>query len=105
MATTLSINVQSPCTGDQLVTKHDTLFYAGPSGDFTYATINRGPSESRWRLVVFDYNRSTACTPIQEFLQDTPNANDPTGVYYGIDTGGDPDPDPDKGEAVVNAWP
>jgi hypothetical protein len=103
VSTSLKIEVSSPCTGEGIVLKQDPTFYAGSNGDFTYAIVSRSPSDTQWRMVVFEYSRSTACTPTAEFEQETPNASDPTGRYIGYDSSGNPSSS--GGTAVVSTFP
>ena len=103
MSLSLRIAVATPCTGEQLVIKQQTNFYAGSTGDFTYGIVSKSPSAAGFSMVVYDYGRSTACTPSVDFVQDPPDANDPTGLYVGRDSNGDPDPS--VATATVTVYP
>lgn len=103
MSLSLRIDVTTPCTGEQIVNKQDPRLYAGSSGDFTYAVLSSASTAVPWRIVVYDYSRATACTPVTEFIQDPFNPNDPTGDYSGVDSNGDPDSS--LGTATVSTFP
>ncbi len=97
MPTDYLISVDSPCSGDQTVTQQGTNVYGGGQGDFTYALLNLDPNETRWKFTVYDYERTTACSPSKTFLQDPPgDASDPSGDYSEV--GG-------SGSASVTAQP
>ena len=90
------INVNSPCTGDQIVNKVAPTHYTGAAGDFTYAVLTRSPSSTTWRFTIYDYSGAPACFPNKTFEQITPNASDPAGTYKCLDA---------EGEALVSDFP
>lgn len=89
-----SIDVVSPCTGEQLVNKVETYLYAGSGGDFAYAILTKPANEDAWQFTIYDYS-SSPCSPTKTYNQVTANANDPKGSYTC----------PSGGEADVNEWP
>lgn len=102
-ALSYQINVVTPCPGNQVVTKIANTHYTGSNGDFTYAILTRGSQDTAWRVVVYDYSStSTPCYPTKTFEQVTPDADDPSGVYYGLTDSG---PDQSEGELSVAVWP
>lgn len=92
MPLVLKLVVSSPCTGEQIVNKVSSQFYSGTAGDFTAAILFRNSSQTRWTMVVFDFDRTTGCSPERTFIQDPGDAHDPNGTYFGKDANGDPDP-------------
>ncbi len=104
MSTTFLIKVVTPCEGQQLVTEQSSLFYAGSSGDFTFAQVTRASTQTRWTLVVYEYSDANSpCYPAKRYKQVVPDANDPRGAFQGEDSNGNPDPS--EGEASVEDWP
>lgn len=79
------VNVITPCPGDQIVLKLAPTHYTGANGDFTYMIMNRHPSDPQWTFILYDYSGGP-CTPSRLFKQVTPNADDPTGEYEGLDS-------------------
>jgi len=77
------INVNTPCPGNQVVNMVASTHYVGSNGDFTYAILTRSPSETRWRITIYDYSGPGPCSPNKTFDQVDPAADDPTGDYSG----------------------
>jgi len=96
-ANSYSIDVNTPCIGDQRVDKVSSTHYTGSNGDFTYAVLTRAPNESQWIVRVYDYRTGSNCNPFRDFEQVTPDADDPSGVYSEVGSG--------TGEAAVTSWP
>jgi len=92
MPLSLQLVVSSPCTGAQFVNKVSSQLYTGTAGDFTFALLSRDSSATRWTMVMYDFDRSTACSPTRTYIQDPGDALDPNGTYHGQDANGDPDP-------------
>jgi hypothetical protein len=96
-----TLNVNTPCPGEQLVTKRATDFYTGMNGDFTYALLNKDSTINEWGIVIYD-NTGTACTPNKIFKQVPPDPNNPNGTYHAVGPNG---PDPSEGVLTVSPFP
>lgn len=101
-ALSYAINVSTPCTGNQIVSKVASTYYTGSGGDFTYVILSRAPQDTAWKVTLYDYGRSSACSPEKLYEQATPDANDPAGSYYCVGSNG---PDQSLGELSVTEYP
>ena len=75
------INVNSPCQGDQLVSKVAPTHYVGANGDFTFAVLTRAPSVQPWTAIIYDYSSGGPCAPTSVFEQADPDEEEPAGEY------------------------
>ena len=94
----LSVVVNSPCPGHQVVSPVNPQIYQGAGGTFTYVVLSTHPSYG-WLLVAYDYSDpGSPCYPNALFGQVTPNTQDPFGVYGMLVNG---TPDTNAGSALV----
>ena len=90
------LNVNSPCQGEQLVSKVAPTHYVGANGDFTYAVLTRNPSQQPWTVIIYDYSSGSPCAPTSAFEQTNPDPDEPAGEYHKIGS---------AGELVVTPFP
>ena len=80
LASTYTIEVNSPCTGSIDVEEVSETQYTGTStGVFTSAVLLK-LSGGGWMIICFTQNQSSACYPTVVFDQDTPD-DSPLGMY------------------------
>jgi len=102
MSTSYRIGVNSPCSGQQIVSSSGTNLWVGGAGSFQYAIIALNANADAFGVTVYESNSSNPCFPIKYYEQVTPDPTDPEGVY-GLMV--DDEPDTDAGECGVTPWP